>query len=135
MKPRAIDANVILRFITADHPQMSPRCRELFERVQTGAEAVFLPEAALCDVVWTLKSFYNWPADRISAFTGNLLAMNGLNMERKDLIWNALNLFEHTQIDFSDALIAAETSAADLEEIYSYDRDFDRVESVVRVEP
>ncbi|MCB1037047.1 MAG: PIN domain-containing protein [Acidobacteria bacterium] len=135
MSPRAIDANILLRFVTADHPQMSPRCRDLLERVQSGEETVLLPEAALCDVVWTLRSFYDWPAERVGPFVGSLLALDGLRMSRKELLWEALTLFVDERIDFSDALIAAETAAHGVTEIYSYDRDFDRVEGLTRIEP
>jgi predicted nucleic acid-binding protein len=132
---RAIDANVILRFVTADHPEMSLRCRELFGRVQRGEETVFLPEAALSDVVWTLRSYYRWPVAQTSGFVGDLLAIDGIHMTRKEVIWEALSLFAAGGLDFSDALIVAEMRAATLEELYSYDHDFDRVEAVTRLEP
>ncbi len=135
MSLRAIDANVILRFVTADHPEMSPRCRDLFARVQHGEEAVFLPEAALSDVIWTLSSFYRWPVDHICRFVGDLLSQDGVRMSRKALAWEALSLFLEGQVDFSDALIAAEMRDASLKEIYSYDRDFDKIEGITRVEP
>lgn len=135
MSLRAIDANVILRFVTADHPEMSPRCRDLFARVQNGEEAVFLPEAALSDVIWTLSSFYRWPVDHICRFVGDLLSQDGVRMSRKALAWEALSLFLEGQVDFSDALIAAEMRDASLKEIYSYDRDFDKIEGITRVEP
>ena len=135
MSLRAIDANVILRFVTADHPEMSPRCRDLFARVQRGEEAVFLPEAALSDTVWTLGSFYRWPADHICRFVGDLLSQDGVRMSRKALMWEALSLFSEGIVDFSDALVAAEIHGASLSEIYSYDRDFDRVEGITRAEP
>lgn len=135
MSLRAIDANVILRFITADHPEMSPRCRDLFARIQNGQEAIFLPEAALSDVVWTLSSFYRWPVDQICHFVGDLLSQDGVRMSRKALMWEALSLFSEGQVDFSDALITAEIRDASLMEIYSYDRDFDRIEGLTRAEP
>ena len=135
MSPRAIDANVILRFVTADHPQMSPRCRELFARVQSGEEEVFLPEAALSDVVWTLNSFYHWPIENICRFIGDIVSLDGVQMSRKPLVWGALSLFADGDVDFSDALIVSEMRRVDLYEIYSYDRDFDRIEGIARVEP
>lgn len=135
MDLRAIDANIILRFVTADHPEMSPRCRSLFERVQSGAEAVFLPEAALNDVVWTLRSFYRWPKDKICSFVGDLLSLDGVRMQRQELMLDALSIFEEVNVDFSDAVIAAEMAAANLKEIYSCDRDFDRIAEISRFEP
>ena len=135
MNLKAIDTNVILRFITADHPVMSLRCRDLFARIQKGEEVVFLPEAALSDVVWTLGSFYRWPVDQICRFIGDLLSQDGVRMPRRALMWEALSLFAEGQIDFSDALIAAEMRDNSLAEIYSYDSDFDRIEGITRVEP
>ena len=135
MSRKAVDANILLRFVTADHPEMSPRCRLLFERLQNGEEEVVLPEAALADAVWTLRSHYRWPLPEICAFLGDLLAIEGLHMARKEMVWNALDFFQEGKIDFSDALIAAEMASLGLGEVYSYDRDFDQVAGVVRVEP
>jgi predicted nucleic acid-binding protein len=132
---KTIDAGVLLHFVAADHPERSPRCRDLFARVRNGDETVFLPEAALCDAVRALSTVHRWPAGRAAAFAGNLLALDGVLMQRKDLLWNALSLFKDEGLDFQAALIAAETAAMGLEEICSYDRDFDRVAGVARVEP
>jgi predicted nucleic-acid-binding protein len=98
---KAIDANVILSFVTADHPRMSPRCRDLFARVQSGEEEIFLPEAALSDVVWTLNGFYRWPAEQIRRFVGDLISLDSVRMSRKSLMWEALSLFADRGIDFS----------------------------------
>lgn len=133
MSPRAIDANVLLRHVTGDHPEMSPRCSRLLERVEAGEESVYLPEAAMADVAWTLRSFHRWPADRICDFLGDLLAIDGVEMQRKEIAWAALEYFR-TGLDFSDALIAAEMESRGLGEIYSFDRDFDRVVGL-RIEP
>jgi predicted nucleic acid-binding protein len=46
-----------------------------------------------------------------------------------------LALFAEENIDFSDALIAAEMLTSGYTEIYSYDRDFDNVLEIERVEP
>lgn len=135
MNLRVIDANIILRFVTGDHPTMSPRCRELFARVQSKTETVFLPEAALSDVVWTLKSFYKWPHDQIHRFVSTLLNLEGVRMYRKIVVWQALTLFNNNNVDFSDALIVAEMYQANLEEIYTYDSDFDKFSAIVRIEP
>lgn len=135
MKARVIDANIILRFLLDDHPEQSPRCRELMRRVQDGEEGVFIPEVVVCDTVWTLQRFYRWPPDRIRRFVGTLLGLDGVRVARKTILIQALRLFADLGIDFSDALIAAEMLRSGREEIYSYDRDFDRVPGLRRVDP
>lgn len=57
------------------------------------------------------------------------------SLQQKDMVLDALNMFERENIDFSDALIAAEMSVENITEIYSYDRDFNRVAKIRRVEP
>ena len=74
MKPRAIDANVILRFLLGDSPEQSANCRDLFARLQAGDQEVYLPEVALSDVIWTLQSFYRWPPKRIAQFNAPSLS-------------------------------------------------------------
>jgi predicted nucleic acid-binding protein len=135
VKAKTLDANVIIRFLLTDHPQQSPRCQDLMARIQGGEEVVSLPEVVVSDVVWTLQSFYRWPSDRICRFMEELLFLDGVKMRRKALVLQALRLFANLRIDFSDALIAAEMLQSGQEEIYSYDRDFDRISSLRRVEP
>ena len=57
-KPRVLDANVILRFLTNDVPEQADRCIDLLKRVEAGTEEVWLPELVLADIVWTLEKFY-----------------------------------------------------------------------------
>ena len=64
-----------------------------------------------------------------------LLALDGVRLRRKDLVWNALGLFKDQGLDFSAALVAAEASAMGNEEIASYDPGLDRVAGVTRTEP
>jgi len=47
----------------------------------------------------------------------------------------ALDLYATYPIDFGDAILLAQMERQRTNEIYSYDRDFDRVPEVVRLEP
>jgi predicted nucleic-acid-binding protein len=132
---RAIDANVILRFLLGEPPEQADRCQALFARLQAGEEEVYLPEVALSDVVWTLQSFYRWPRERIARFAHDVISLTDIRMNRKSLVRDALHFYVEQRIDFSDALITAEMLHGGYAEIYSYDRDFDRMTEVERVEP
>jgi len=132
---RAIDANVILRFLLDEPPEQAERCQVLLARLQAGEEEVYLPEVALSDVVWTLQSFYHWPRERIAHFAHDVTSLRGTRMARKSLVRDAIHLYVEHRIDFSDALIAAEMLHGDYAQIYSYDRDFDQVTGMERVEP
>lgn len=135
MKGPAIDANVLIRFVRADHPQQSPASRTLIERVSNGDAEVLLPETALCDTVWTLQSHYKLPRRDIAQFALDLMALTGVRMARKPVARQAVALYAETAVDFSDALIVAEMVHDDRRSIHSYDRDFDRLAGISRMEP
>ncbi|HHS98562.1 MAG TPA: type II toxin-antitoxin system VapC family toxin [Chloroflexi bacterium] len=132
---RFLDANIVLRYLLRDSPEQAERARALIHRIRDGAEQVYMPDIALADVVWTLHRFYKRTRQEIRDVLLPILKMDGLRMHDKATAVRAVLLFADLGIDFSDALIAAEMLRSGREEIYSYDRDFDRVPGLRRVEP
>jgi predicted nucleic acid-binding protein len=132
---RFIDANVIIRFLTHDEPAQAARCDALFQRVSAKRETVELSEIVVADVVWTLHSHYRLPKEQIREFVSTLLIQPTVQLPDKARILEALSLFANENVDFSDALMATHLKSHGIEEIYSYDRDFDRIAGIKRVEP
>ncbi|MGO0122477.1 PIN domain-containing protein [Desulfothermobacter acidiphilus] len=134
-KPRVLDANVILRFLTNDVPEQADRCAELLKRLEAGAEEVWLPELVLADIVWTLEKFYHQPKERIRELLTPLLNLHGLRFTGKRIAKEALRLYAEKNVDWTDAFVAAQMLSRKQGEIYSYDRDFEKIEGITRVEP
>lgn len=132
---RVIDANIIVRILRNDHSIQSPASVVLLTRIEKGLEKVFLPEIVLCDVVWTLRSVYKVPMADIRSALSYLLSIDGFVMHRKHLVVLALDKAATLNIDFSDALITAEMISEGYQELYSYDKDFNRVSQIKRLEP
>jgi len=63
-----LDTNIIVRHLTADHPDHSPRAHRLFQELAAGATSAALREAVLVEPVQVLSSkiLYN-PSGRKSA--------------------------------------------------------------------
>jgi predicted nucleic-acid-binding protein len=135
VKCRTIDANVILRFLLDEPPGQAERCQMLLTRLHAGQEQVYLPEVVLSDVVWTLQSFYRWPRERIAHFAHDVVSTRGIRMSRQSLVRHALHIYVEQRVDFSDALIAAEMIDRGYDEIYSFDKDFDRMAQITCVAP
>lgn len=131
---RAVDANVLLRFVLRDHPDQSARAALLLARVEAGEERVYLPEVVVSDTVWTLHSYYQWPREHTRDFLTALLLQPAVHMHDKPRVLRALTLFAEHNVDYSDALIAAELADESMA-IYSFDRDFSRLPDVERIEP
>jgi predicted nucleic acid-binding protein len=97
----AIDTNLIVRYLTGDHPEQSPRARAIIDD-----QAVFVGITVLLEVEWVLRSAYGYrPADVVRA----LRAFAGLptvSIEDATAISTVFDLVEQG-IDMADALHVA----------------------------
>ncbi len=129
-----LDTNVIVRFLTGDHPAHSPRSRNLFARAAAGDVTLIVTDLALAETAWVLQSFYSLDRNAITAALKDLIDSAGIEVENKATLLSALRNFAQTDVNFVDAYHAA-VAAAESVAIASFDRDFDQFAAVKRVEP
>ncbi len=134
-KSRVIDANIILRFLTNDEPKMAQDCQSLLQKAEENREQLYLPDIVLADIVWMLEKFYKLRKSEIRELILPVIGLRGMRCNSKTTIRRALHIYVERNIDWTDAFVAASMLSAGQEEIYSYDRDFDKIEGVIRVQP
>jgi predicted nucleic acid-binding protein len=100
----AIDTNVVVRYLTNDHPEQSPRARLLID-----GQAVFVPTTVLLEAEWVLRSAYGYGQTEIVKALRVFGGLPTVEMEEAALVSSALDLVE-AGMDFADALHVA-TSA------------------------
>lgn len=132
---RTIDANVILRYLTNDVPEQAKQVEELFNRVEVGNEDVFLPDIILADIIWILEKYYKQTREDIREWITAILSLQGLTFSDKKMALNALDIYVAKKIDWSDASAAIQMQQRDITEIYSFDKHFDRIDGIIRIEP
>ena len=71
----------------------------------------------------------------INLFPVGVHANRRLKIPNQKIHLRALDLYGTLKIDFEDCLSVAYMAQQGLEDIYSYDQDFDGVASVNRIEP
>jgi predicted nucleic-acid-binding protein len=103
--------------------------------LRDGQEVVSISPLAVAEIVWTLERFYKLSKAQVAAKVSPLLKLKGLRLAHKQLFLRALVLFAEKNISFTDAYIAVQIERAGVEELYSYDQDFDRLDQVRRLEP
>ncbi len=135
---RFVDTNIFVRYLTGDDPVKQAACFAFFQRVQAGEEEATTREATVAEVVFVLTSralYALSPAD-VQARLLPVLLLSGLRLPQKDVTLRALDLHaQQPRLDFPDALAIAHMEQAGIDQIVSYDQDFDRVPPVRRVEP
>lgn len=135
---RFIDSNVFIRAFAHDSPEKSERSRRFLRTLKSERTAATTTEAVLAEVLYVLCSGpqYRLPRNTVAERLGTILSAPGMKLPDRDVFIEALDLFAaNPRLDFPDALCATRMRALGITEIVSYDRDFDRVEGIVRVEP
>ena len=132
-----VDANVFLRYLTRDDPEKAQACLALFRQAERGEVTLFTTETIIAEIVYVLSSprLYNLSRQDVRNRLTPLLTLPGLRMPKRAIVLRALELYEAQNVDFEDALAVAHMEQLGIEEIISYDRDFDRFPQVTRVEP
>jgi predicted nucleic acid-binding protein len=136
---RFLDTNIILRYLTRDDHAKAEACYELFQRVMRGEEELFTCEAIVTEVAYVLSSSrapYRLSHEEVRARLLPILALRGVRLPQKRVYLRALDLYASSSfLDFEDALAVAHMEQRGVREIVSYDKDFDRVTALQRVEP
>ncbi len=132
---RFLDTNVILRYLTRDDEDKAGRALALMLRLERGDERVATSPMVIFEVVFTLEKSYGVPRAAIRERVGDIVSFRGVSLPRKDIFRDALDLYASTSLSFADAFNAAFARRYGVAEIYSWDRDFDRVAGLTRVEP
>lgn len=135
MHSACIDANVIVRLITDEPPQMAEKAEQLFAAVDRGELTLYVAEVVVAEVVWVLKSYYGFTSVEITTLLSEFLDHEGLQCEDKTSLLLALSLYKEKNIDFIDALLAARMVRLKIKEIYSFDKHFDRLPGITRLVP
>lgn len=132
---KTIDANVILRFLTNDLPDQADRAGDLLKKVEDKREKVYLPDIILADVIWILEGYYKQPREQIRDWIIAILGLPGLEFSSKTIAFNALDIYVENRIDWTDAFAASQMIAQGITEIVSFDKHFDRIKGITRIEP
>lgn len=130
MKTIALDANVVLRYLLADHPVFSQKAKKLFKIAEEGKLKLFLDEVVLAEIVWTLSSFHKIPRGKINEQLGILVSQNWLFCRRKKLMLEALNNFAKKNVDYIDAWLFSVAKKLNFQ-IGSFDKDFNRLDKKI----
>ncbi len=101
----ALDTNVLARYVVADDPRQAAAARRLIESSCTSESPGVVSLVVLCELVWVLGQGYRYRRNQVALVLRRLLAAQDLTVERSELAWQALNLYEEGTADFSDYVI------------------------------
>lgn len=109
-----IDANVILRYLLNDHPEMSYNAKIFI----ASGNAYSKPEV-IAEVVYVLKSVYQIEKNQIRNFIYTLL--HDISCSDAECVLLAIDIYASVSLDFVDCLLIA-YHKINHETIFSFDK-------------
>lgn len=126
MNKLLLDANIFLRFITADGPAEQLRlAKEIFEQIQAKQFLASVHTLTLHEVIYVGLHVYQLEKTKLISVLKQLLLLENLEIYDlpKRVVIEALKLFKCKNLDWPDCLLAATVRQDDLE-LVSFDQDF-----------
>lgn len=132
-----LDTDVIIRFLTGDDPEKQAAATALFEQVEQGLLTIQAPDTVIADAVYVLSSPRLYRVDRINIrdMLAAIVRLPQFQIQNRWSVLRALDLYAATKLDFGDTLIIASMEHQGSHLLYSYDKGFDHIEGITRLEP
>ena len=135
-----VDTNIFLRFLTNDDPVKARKCFDLFENARLGKIKLQTTESVLTEVVYILssKKLYALSPKDICERILPMIKIKTLKILNKKTLLRAFQLYVKYKLDIEDCILLAQMENGKdgrTKEIFSYDRGFDKVAEIKRLEP
>lgn len=116
-KPKLIDTNVIIRFLTRDEPELMKKAEKILKNA--GSRDLEIPDFVLTEIVWVLLSYYEIKKSEVVEKLESILAFDKFKLKRK-ILRQAIDIYRDNSISFVDAYLLAKSKQSN-QEIISFD--------------
>ena len=117
-----LDTNVVVRYIMQDDPKQSSLAATLIEKL-TVDDPGFVPLVVVIELVWVLSSSFELARAQITSALEILLQTKEIQVERAEVVWRALRVYQGSSADFADCMVERSAAAAGCLRTMTFDRD------------
>ncbi|MGD8444673.1 MAG: type II toxin-antitoxin system VapC family toxin, partial [Desulfobacterales bacterium] len=119
---KALDTNVLVRFLVKDDERQSEIVYRTFKKAETDKNTFFVPLLVVLETLWVLDSVYKIARNGILDSINEVLLMPILKFEAQETIQRFIFLARENKIDLSDILIACSARLAGCESVLTFDK-------------
>lgn len=130
-----LDTNIFLRHLLHDVPDQATRATAYLERIERGDVKVRTADTVIFELVFTLQRSYRIPKADIANSVVPLIELPSIVLPGKRRFRTAFDLYVRLNLPFADAYHASVMQQQKLTEIVTFDRDFERIPGITRIEP
>lgn len=114
MKTNLVDANIVIRYLTKDDPNLFIKAKQYFIDAASGKSKIYLDSVTVAEIVWVLTSFYKYPRINISEPLLKILSQQWVLSDRKSIIISALTFFTTHTLSYIDCYLHCLAKAKNL---------------------
>lgn len=122
MKIYFIDTNYFLRLLLRDNETQFKQVYSLFQKAIAEKVNITTSVVVFFEIYWVLTSFYQKNKGLCTDYLDKILQMNFLEMENKELLSTALNLYTSSSLDLEDCYNLAYHLKNNLDKFASFDK-------------
>ena len=119
---KALDTNILVRFLTSDDPAAYKRVAQLLESAEQRNESFRLTTLVLLELMWVLKARYRLTRDEILEAIEKLLRMPVVTFESPECTSALILRGRSTSLDLADILIGLNARQQGCETIHTLDK-------------
>ena len=117
---KLIDANIILRYLLNDHPEMSSKAKEIIQ-----SDSVLLLTEVVAEVIYVLGGIYKTPRPDIAGALRKVAAIPTVELENREILLQAIDEYGGSRLDFVDEILYAHNQALGYP-VETFDKDLNR---------
>jgi len=83
---KGVDTNILIRFLIGDDEQQAKKVYNIFKKVESEKNELFVPLLVVLELIWVLESVYEIPRTDILDSISELLLMPILKFEHQSVL-------------------------------------------------
>lgn len=116
----ALDANVVLRHLTGQPPEMAARATAAL--VDAAPRSLVLTDLTVAEIVYVLQGPYSRPRDEIARVIEAVLSLVSIAVDNEALLRRTVEHYGQRNMDWPDAYLVALVEQRHLDGLLSFDR-------------
>jgi predicted nucleic-acid-binding protein len=119
---KALDTNVIIRFLMNDDKAQAGRVKAIFELAEKNEDQYFVTTPVILETIWVLSAVYEFTRDEILHALELLTEMPILAFENYESLRQVVALGRNTKADIPDLLIGLSGKTAGCETTLTFEK-------------
>lgn len=119
---KAIDTNILVRFLIGDDKQQAKKVYNIFKKAESEKDELFVPLLVVLELIWVLESVYEISRADILESIREFLLLPILRFEHKSVLQQFTLSAQANRYDLADLLIAHSAKMQGCETVLTFDK-------------